>query len=141
MQQNKPPSLNLKIAFICVGNSCRSQMAEGFARALYKESVEIFSAGASPSNKVALNAIEVMRQEGIDISEYSPKSLREIPAVLDIVIKMGCEVSCPELSGKIIEDWGIEDPWGGDLPKYSDSRDLIRKKILQLGEKFQLLIL
>ncbi|MCK5225008.1 arsenate reductase ArsC [Candidatus Calescamantes bacterium] len=132
---------NLKIAFVCIGNSCRSQMAEGFARAMYKESVEIFSAGTSPSKQVAVNAIEVMRQEGIDISEYSPKSLLEIPAMLDIVIKMGCEISCPELSGKIIEDWGIEDPWGGDLPKYSESRDLIRKKILQLGEKFQLLIL
>ncbi len=108
---------------------------------MYKESVEIFSAGTSPSKQVAVNAIEVMRQEGIDISSYCPKSLREIPAVLDIVIKMGCEIACPELTGDFIEDWGIEDPWGGDLPKYSESRDLIKKKILQLGEKFQLLIL
>lgn len=105
--------LKPKVAFICVHNSCRSQIAEALAKHFASEVFESFSAGTEIKNKINQDAVRLMKEMyGIDmeLSQY-PKRLSEIPPV-DIVITMGCGVSCPYLPCKQREDWGLEDPTG-----------------------------
>ncbi|AYO31719.1 arsenate reductase ArsC [Biomaibacter acetigenes] len=102
----------LKVGFICVGNSCRSQMAEGFARKYGKDVIEAFSAGTHPASEIDPNAVAVMKEKGIDLSEQYPKLLKDIPSELDILITMGCNVECTFVPCKIREDWGLDDPVG-----------------------------
>ncbi|HID06021.1 MAG TPA: arsenate reductase ArsC, partial [Armatimonadetes bacterium] len=85
-----------KILFVCVHNSCRSQIAEGFARHFGDDAVEVYSAGSKPSGEVDPNAIAVMREVGIDISKQRSKSIDEIPQVeYDFIVTMGCGDACP----------------------------------------------
>jgi len=127
-----------KVMFICVGNSCRSQMAEGFARHLGKDRVEAMSAGTVPAEMVAPKAIEVMAEKGIDISMQMPKMLDlELALSCDRVITMGCDAKdmCPApLVKRLGEDWGLEDPMGKGIEKYRKVRDLIEKKVQHLLE-------
>ena len=126
------------IIFACVGNSCRSQMAEGFARKTTPENVEIMSAGTNPSSEVKINAITVMEEIGIDISGQEPKMLTtKMVKNATHFIGMGCEVmeSCPVpiVEGDLeIEDWGIEDPVGKDLDFFRKTRDIIQEKVKKL---------
>ncbi|MFW6007115.1 MAG: arsenate reductase ArsC, partial [Halanaerobiales bacterium] len=77
-----------KVGFICVGNSCRSQMAEGFAKELGDEILEVYSAGTDPAPEVKPNAVKAMEEKGIDIGDQYPKLLEDIPEELDILITM-----------------------------------------------------
>lgn len=102
-----------KVAFICVHNSCRSQIAEALGKHFYPGRFEFYSAGTEVKPQINQNAVRFMKQlYGIDMekSQY-PKLLVDIPAV-DIVITMGCNVSCPALPCEHREDWGLEDPTG-----------------------------
>jgi arsenate reductase len=120
----------LRVLFVCVGNSCRSQMAEGLARAMAGDGVTATSAGTSPAAAVAPKALEVMGELGIDISDQSPKLLtRELIEGADRVFIMGCDARdmCPVawLEGAV--DWELEDPIGKGVDKYREVRDLIRR--------------
>lgn len=126
------------IAFICVHNSCRSQMAEGWARELGKGVLEVYSAGTEKYGEVKPLAVEVMKEVGIDISDQYPKLISEIPEEVDILITMGCNVVCPFIPNTQSEDWGLDDPSGGTIEDFRISRDLIRKKVEQLIEKIEL---
>ena len=125
------------IAFVCTGNSCRSQMAEGFARFYGSSLLEPYSAGTHPAEKVNPDAIAAMKEKGIDISGQYPKLLDEIPAMPDILITMGCGVACPFIQSFYREDWGLEDPVGGSAEKFREIRGLIEKKILDLINKLK----
>ncbi len=125
----------LKLLFVCVGNSCRSQMAEGFAHALGDDRVEARSAGTSPGDRVAPKAVAVMEELGIDISSQVPKQLtRELVDWADRVIIMGCDARgmCPAawLEGAV--DWEVEDPMGQGIEKYREVRDDIRMLVSKL---------
>ena len=122
----------IKVAFVCIGNSCRSQMAEGFAKHYASDLLDVYSAGTYPANYISPNTIRVMVEKGIDISYQNPKSLGTIPDQMDVLIKMGCEVECPFIKAKLIEDWGIRDPIGDPIEIYREVRDLIEKKIKNL---------
>lgn len=117
------------VLFACVGNSCRSQMAEGFARKLADFPLEVTSAGTRPADRIHPLAIEVMKEVGIDISKQIPKVLT--PAMVKNTthfISMGCGVqeSCPvPLFSVHIEDWGIEDPVGQEIEVFRKVRDEI----------------
>ena len=124
-----------KIAFVCVGNSCRSQMAEGFARKYGSDLLEISSAGTMPAFQIAPHAIEVMKEKGIDITNQYPKGLSDIPDKVDILIKMGCEVICPACENIDEEDWGLADPIGKPIELYRKIRDIIEQKVKQLIDK------
>jgi arsenate reductase len=126
--------MKVAVGFICIGNSCRSQMAEGFANKHGKEFFEIYSAGTHPAYMVSPDAVEAMKEKGIDISMQYPKSLNEIPGELDILITMGCGVECPYLPAGFREDWGIEDPVGLPLNEFRRIRDIIEKKVMELVE-------
>jgi arsenate reductase len=130
-----------KIIFICVGNSCRSQMAEGFARSHAKRmgvDIEVRSAGTHPAGYVHPHAIAVMREKGIDITDqyskgFDPEELQEF----DYVIAMGCLDSpvCPAGFRGVTEDWGIPDPIGRGLEFYRTVRDMIEERVLNLLQK------
>lgn len=100
------------ILFVCTGNSCRSQMAEGFCRALAREEVEVHSAGTRPAG-VHPRAVAIMKQRGIDISGQGSRSLFEFQGVPDLVITLCADAagSCPEFSAATrTMHWPIADP-------------------------------
>ncbi|OGF53306.1 MAG: hypothetical protein A2Z21_10590 [Candidatus Fraserbacteria bacterium RBG_16_55_9] len=130
--------LQTRIIFVCVGNSCRSQMAEGFARHYAREfalNAEITSAGTRPEGYVHPTAIAVMHERAIDISRQLSKSIKpEELLSYDYVITMGCsdkEIFPATFRGER-RDWGMEDPFGKPLDAYRKARDQIERKVVLL---------
>ncbi len=121
-----------KVAFVCTHNSCRSQMAEGWAKKLGFDILDVYSAGTQEYPEVKPLAIEVMKEAGVDVSDQYPKLLQDIPRELDYLITMGCGVECPYVPAKTVEDWGIEDPSGGSIEDFSKTRDIIKGKVVEL---------
>lgn len=124
--------MKYKIAFVCTGNSCRSQIAEGWAKHLGSELLEAYSAGTNPVEAVNPNAVLVMKEAGIDIGSHYPKLLEDIPNEIDILITMGCGVECPYLPNKHKEDWGLPDPAGKPIEEFRKVRDEIKEKVTEL---------
>jgi len=122
------------VAFVCVHNSCRSQMAEAWAKKLGSEFIEAYSAGTEKYPEVKPLAIEVMEEAGVGMSDHHPKLLTEIPLEVDILITMGCNVVCPFVPAAYTEDWGLDDPSGGPKEGYEETRDIIKEKVLKLIE-------
>lgn len=127
--------MKVKVAFVCTGNSCRSQIAEGLAKHYGSDVLDIYSAGTHPTAEVNTDAIEVMKEIGIDISSHKPKLLDDIPFEIDILIKMGCGVVCPFIPNKYEDDWGLPDPVGKSLEEFRRVRDIIKSKVIELVEK------
>ena len=122
-----------KVAFICVHNSCRSQMAQALGRHLASDVFESYSAGTETKPRINQDAVRLMKQVyGIDMekTQYS-KRLSDIPPV-DVVITMGCNVSCPFLPCEHREDWGLEDPTGQPDEVFLKIMKDIEQKVLQL---------
>ncbi len=127
--------MKYKVAFVCVHNSCRSQMAEGWAKELGSDLFESYSAGTENYPEVKPLAVEVMEEAGVDMSEHRPKLLSDIPEELDLLITMGCNVQCPFVPNKHSEDWGLDDPSGGPIEDFRETRDLIKEKVEALIER------
>ena len=118
----------MRLLFVCVGNSCRSQMAEGIARHLGHEAA---SAGTHPARKVSAHALTILAAKGIDTSTLNPKSVDLFNAEdFDMVISMGCGVSCPAI--RIDQDWGLDDPYGQPLDAFEDCANTIEEHIKSL---------
>ena len=124
-----------KVAFVCVHNSCRSQMAEGWAKKLGSDVLEAYSAGTEKYPEVKPLAVQVMEEAGVDMSDHHPKLLSDIPAEVDILITMGCNVVCPYVPCQHIEDWGLSDPSGGPIEDYRKTRDIIKEKVKDLIQR------
>jgi len=125
-----------RVAFICVKNSCRSQMAEALARHLAGDIIDPVSGGTEPAEHVDQGAVEAMRGVGIEISRARPKQLsREVLESLDFVVHMGCGAPgmCPIIPGAPSEDWAIEDPAGKPPEKYMETLRQIEVKVLSLA--------
>lgn len=121
----------MKVAFICVENSNRSQMAEAFAR--MEGTVEAFSAGSRPSGIVNPKAIEAMKEVGYDLSTHQSKSLDELSNYsFDAAVTMGCGDACPNLRAARREDWSIPDPKHMPPEEFREVRDFIRDKVKTL---------
>lgn len=129
--------MKFKVAFVCVHNSCRSQMAEAWAKTLGSELLEAYSAGTEEYAEVKPLAVAVMEEMGIDMSRHKPKLLTDIPDELDILITMGCNVICPFVANRHSEDWGLTDPSGGPIEDYRITRDLIKDKVLDLLKRLE----
>ena len=115
----------MRILFVCVGNSCRSQMAEGIAKSL---GYEAESAGTHPAEAVSKHAITVLQNRGIDTMNLKPKSLDKFNIdKFDKVISMGCGVHCPMI--KIDQDWELEDPVGQNFEVFVRTDNEIEKRI------------
>lgn len=123
----------LKVAFICVHNSCRSQMAEAIARYIASDIFEPYSAGTEVAESINKEAVATIRElYGIDISETQhPKSIFELPA-MDIVVTMGCGVACPSLPAPRRMDWGLEDPTGKPQEEFIARAQTIEQKMREL---------
>lgn len=122
-----------RFLFVCVENSCRSQMAEAFARIHGGESVEAFSAGSRPSGIVNPKAIASMAEIGYDLSAHTSKSLDDIPQVeYDFVATMGCGDECPFIRAERREDWQIPDPKDLPPPDFNKVRDEIERRVRAL---------
>jgi len=125
------------IAFVCIHNYCRSQMAEGFGKSLGQGVFEAYSAGTEAYPEVKPLAVEVMEEAGIDMSDHKPKLLTDIPEKIDILITMGCGVECPFVPCDHREDWGLEDPSGGLIDGFRDTRDIIKEKVIDLKARIE----
>ena len=119
----------MRLLFVCVGNSCRSQMAEGIARSMGHVAD---SAGTHPAENIAPNAVKVLQSRGISTEGMSPKNVDDFSADdYDMVISMGCGVHCPLMP--IEQDWELEDPVGQALHVYETTANEIERR-LQLLE-------
>ena len=127
-----------KVAFICVHNSCRSQIAEALGRHLASDVFESYSAGTETKPRINPDAVRILKQtHGIDMEKTQrSKLLSEIPAV-DVVITMGCNVQCPFLPCQFREDWGLEDPSGKEDAAFLETIRLIEQKVLELRERLK----
>ena len=129
---NKKP----KVAFICVHNSCRSQMAEALGKHLASDVFESYSAGTETKPQINQDAVRLMKKiYNIDIEEtqYS-KLITELPEI-DIKITMGCNVICPFVDSKYEEDWGLDDPTGKSDEEFEKTIAEIEMKIKELADK------
>lgn len=124
-----------KVAFVCVHNACRSQIAEALGKALAGDVFESYSAGTETKPRIDPTAVHLMKQHyGIDMEKTQrSKLLSQLPAA-DVVITMGCNVNCPYLPCTRREDWGLEDPTGQDDGAYEAVMEEIRRRILQLRQ-------
>lgn len=124
-----------KVAFICVHNSCRSQIAEALGKLLAGDVFESYSAGTETKDKINEDATRLMKEiYNIDMEKsQKPKTLDKLPP-MDIAITMGCEVYCPFLEAKYKEDWGLEDPSGKSDEDFKIVIDKIEKNIKNLRE-------
>ncbi len=120
----------MRVLFVCVGNTCRSQMAEGWARHL---GLDVASAGTIPGEVVAPNAVRVMGEKDIDISHQQPTLVDDLDHTsFDKVFSMGCGVSCPNIP--LDGDWELGDPVGKSLDEYRKTRDAIEAHVRGLIE-------
>ena len=128
-----------KVAFICVHNSCRSQIAEALGRRFAADVFESYSAGTETKPRINPDAVRLMKQvHGIDMEAEGQHSklLTDIPAV-DVVITMGCNVQCPFLPCAWREDWGLEDPTGKPDEEFLETIARIEEKILDLKARLR----
>lgn len=125
-----------KVAFICVHNSCRSQIAEALGKYYASDVFESYSAGTETKPMINQDAVRIMKGlYGIDMEKSQrSKLLSDIPAV-DVVITMGCNVHCPYLPCSLREDWGLVDPTGKSDEEFIKTIEEIETKILELKRK------
>ncbi|MBI1746269.1 MAG: arsenate reductase ArsC [Acidobacteria bacterium] len=130
-----------KVLFLCIGNSCRSQMAEGFLRAKQTDLAEVYSAGTHPAGFIISRTIMVMQEKGIDINSQYSKGVDAVDLdAMDVVVTMGCckaqEICSVSYSGEMI-DWDIADPVGQPLEFYRMVRDEIETHVEKLLKRLQ----
>ncbi|MDX6770945.1 MAG: arsenate reductase ArsC [Elusimicrobiota bacterium] len=122
-----------RLLFVCVENSCRSQMAEGFARLHGAGKVDAFSAGSRPSGKVNETAVALMKEKGADVSSQRSKGLDDLPAGRwAAVVTMGCGDACPHLDAQRRVDWALPDPKHLPLEEFRRVRDDIEARVKAL---------
>jgi arsenate reductase (thioredoxin) len=120
------------ILFVCIENTCRSQMAEGFAKAYAVDAVEAYSAGSSPSGVISPIAVKVMKEKGIDISSQVSKGFSQLSIPkFDYIITMGCKDVCPFYPGAKRIEWEIPAPKGKTVEEFREIRDKIEKRVIE----------
>lgn len=128
-----------KVAFICVHNSCRSQIAEALGRHLAGDVFESYSAGTETKPQINPDALRLMKQVyhiDMEAEGQHSKLLSDIPEV-DVVVTMGCNVQCPFLPCQWREDWGLDDPTGKPEEAFLETIRRIEEKVLDLRDRLQ----
>lgn len=125
-----------KVAFICVHNSCRSQIAEALGKALASDVFESYSAGTETKPQINQDAVRLMKKlYGIDMEQTQhSKLISDIPEP-DIAISMGCNVGCPFIGRPFDDNWGLEDPMGKNDEEFKKVIDEIQKQIMKLKDR------
>ncbi len=125
-----------RVLFLCIGNMCRSPMAEGFARELSRGSIDVWSAGVAPSGRVSEGSVQVMAERGIDISGHQSKGIDAVPIKdMDWIVSLG-EVSASVVAPRgftgRVEDWRVRDPVGESIEMYRSVRDEVEHLVREL---------
>lgn len=129
-------SIPVRVLFVCVENSNRSQMAEAFARLHGGPRVEAMSAGSRPSGSVNPKAIEAMRERGYDLATHRSKSTSDVGmGPFDAVVTMGCGDACPNVPARVREDWSIPDPRSMGPEDFRKVRDTIEREVVALLDR------
>jgi len=130
--------MKTKVAFICVHNSCRSQMAEAIGKLYGNDVFESYSAGTETKPQINQDAVRIIKDlYNIDMNEtQKSKLLSDIPEA-DIVVTMGCNVQCPFLPSKHREDWGLEDPSGKSDDEFIKTAKTIEEKVKELARRIE----
>jgi len=128
----------VKVAFVCVHNSCRSQMAEALGKKLAADIFESYSAGTETVPHINKDAVRIIKQRyDLDMEKtQSSKLISDIPNP-DILITMGCNVSCPFVPCKHREDWGLEDPTGKSDDEFIKTARTIEDRIIDLKKRIE----
>ncbi|MFH5836046.1 arsenate reductase ArsC [Proteiniclasticum sp. C24MP] len=128
-----------KVAFVCVHNSCRSQMAEALGKTLAGDVFDSFSAGTETKPQINQDAVRIMKSiYGIDMeATQHSKLIDDLPENVDVVITMGCNVECPYLPSRHCEDWGLDDPSGQSDDAFILTAQLIEEKIKDLRKRIE----
>ncbi len=129
----------IKVAFVCVHNSCRSQMAEALAKKNHNDILDAYSAGTETRPQINQDAVRIIKENyNIDMElTQSSKLIDDLPEI-DIVITMGCNVNCPYLPSKHREDWGLDDPSGDNDMVFTLTAKLIEEKLQNLAYRIEL---
>ena len=128
-----------KVVFLCVHNSCRSQIAEALGRHLAADVFESYSAGTELKDRInpdAVRLIKALYHIDMEAEGQHSKLLSDLPPV-DVVVTMGCNVQCPVLPCKWKEDWGLDDPTGQADQVFMETIRRIEEKVLILREKLR----
>lgn len=134
-----PPDQIVRVLFVCVENSNRSQMAEAFARLHGGERVEACSAGSRPSGRVNPKAIAAMSEVGYDLSRHASKSLADLPPLeFAAAVTMGCGDACPNIPATRRLDWQIPDPREMPPAEFNQVRDMIEAKVKGLLRELEI---
>ena len=127
-----------KVAFVCVHNSCRSQMAEAIAKILAADVFEAYSAGTETKPEINSDAVSIIKElYAVDMTATQHVKLLEALPRIDILVTMGCNVTCPYLPCQHREDWGLEDPSGKDKEAFLKTAALIKEKVLDLKKRIE----
>ena len=127
-----------RVLFVCIENSCRSQMAEAFAYLYARDLIQAYSAGSRPSGWINPKAIAVMAELGYGLDSHTSKSLLEIPKFkYDYVITMGCGDECPFIEAEFHEDWDLPDPKMLPLEQFRQVRDQIGARVQELAARIE----
>lgn len=133
MMNRKP-----KVAFICVHNSCRSQMAEALGKHYAADVFESVSAGTETKPQINQDAVRIIKEiYDIDMEETQHSKLLDEIGDIDILIKMGCNVICPFLPNQHEEDWGLDDPSGKSDEEFKKTIEIIEENIKSLAERIK----
>jgi protein-tyrosine-phosphatase len=124
----------VKVLFVCIENSNRSQMSQAFAKMIGGNKVQAYSAGSKPSGVINPKAIAAMKELGYDLSKHDSKSIDDVKqfAPFDAVVTMGCGDACPWMPAKKFIDWQIPDPKNMERVPFNEVRDLIKTKVQEL---------
>jgi arsenate reductase len=131
--------MRTKVLFVCYANMIRSQMAEGFARDLGDAFIDAYSAGVNPTGQVSEEAIEVMREKGVDIAAQHSKGLGEVPVdemdyVVSLTNRSASDMCSPAFEGVTL-DWDVHDPIGELIDQFRASRDDIENRVRDLVQR------
>jgi protein-tyrosine-phosphatase len=129
------PDRRLRVLFVCVENSCRSQMAEALAKLRHPELLDAHSSGSRPSGVVNPKAVESLHELGYDLAQHTSKPLDQVPQIeWDYAITMGCGDECPNVRAKARLDWGIPDPKHLASAQFAAVRDEIARRVDELAK-------
>ena len=125
-----------KVAFICVHNSCRSQMAEALSKLYADDTFEAYSAGTETKEIINQDAVSIINKlHGYNMNEKQSSKLVDTLPEVDIVITMGCNVDCPWLPSSHREDWGLDDPSGKSEEEFLKTAKIIEEKVIELKNR------
>jgi len=130
---------NIKVAYVCVHNSCRSQMAEAITKIKYNDFFDAFSGGTETKPQINQDAVKtIIKMYDVDMNQtQSSKLIDLLPEDIDILITMGCNVECPFVPCKYREDWGLDDPTGMSEKVFIETAKLIDQKINHLKNRIE----